>query len=143
MEQFNEFVINNWYLWLALVVIVALLAHSFVGGGVSGVKKVDPTGATTLINNNSALVLDVRSEEEFAQGHIVNAAHVPLDALANPPKTLQKHKEKPVIVVCQTGSRSGRACRELRKQEFQSLFTLSGGIVAWQNASLPLSKKKK
>lgn len=142
MEQFGEFVVNNWELFLALVVIVALLLKDVVGGKLQGIKAVGPAEATGLINHQDAVVLDIRDEGEFAQGHILNSIHVPSASLKDPPKILEKYKDKPIIVGCRSGSRSAAAGRQLRKQGFATVYNLSGGILAWQNANLPMSKNK-
>ena len=138
MEQLLTFAAQQWYLLLALVVIIAMLAHSFLGS--MGVKNVPPGEVVALINRQNATVLDVRTAEEFKQGHIINSVHIPVGLLAGRIKELERHKSQPLVVVCRTGQRSTQACSILRKHGFESLHGLSGGIAAWQSANLPLAK---
>ena len=138
MEQLLSFATQQWYLLLALVVIVAMLVHSFVGA--AGVNNVPPSEAVALINRQNAIVLDVRTDDEYKQGHIINSVHIPVGLLASRINELERHKTHPLVVICRTGQRSTQACSILRKQGFESLYGLAGGIVAWQSANLPLAK---
>ena len=101
---------------------------------------VTPHEAVMLINHTQALVLDVRENAEFAMGHIVDARHIPLNQLEGRLSELQKWKEKPIVVNCQGGKRSARACAVLRKNGFTNVSNLTGGMTAWQSAKLPVSK---
>ena len=105
-----------------------------------GVPSVTPAEAVTLINRSHALVLDVRDDAEFAGGHIADALHIPLADLESRLAELKKYKSKPVVVNCQRGARSAKACEILRKAEFSQLHNLQGGLDAWQQAKLPLVK---
>lgn len=138
MEQLLTFAAQQWYLLLALVVILAMLANSFLGS--RGVINVPPSEAVGLINRQNAVVLDVRTDDEYKQGHIINSLHIPVGLLASRINELEGHKSQPLVVVCRTGQRSTQACSILRKQGFESLHGLAGGIVAWQSANLPLAK---
>jgi rhodanese-related sulfurtransferase len=87
-------------------------------------------------------VLDVREESEYAQGHILNAVHIPLKMLSDKIGRLEKYRNRPIVASCLSGNRSGQACRVLKKNGFEKIHNLKGGISAWQNASLPLIKGK-
>ncbi len=133
-----KFVGDNIFLVAVAFVSGAMLIWPAVrraGGGAS----VSPLQATLLMNQN-ALVLDVRDAAEYEKGHMLNARNVPLGELEARAAELEKHKAKPVIVVCDTGNRSGRAAAALRKKGFEQVFTLGGGMGAWQQAGLPLEK---
>ena len=138
-QQLIEFVGNNWVLFAALIAIIALLVHNFL---VTGKGSVDPTGATDLINRKDAFVVDVRPTADYAKGHIINAVNIPMNGFKKQIATLQKHKSKPILVTCRSGSQSSTACQQLRKEGFEDVHNLRGGILAWESASLPLSKKK-
>ena len=138
MEQLNEFVSNNWELFFALVVIVALLARSYLASG--GIKSIRPLEAVGLANHNDAVFVDVRTDDEFRGGHILHALHAPLGLFDAKIKELNRYKERPLVVYCRSGSRSGRAGSLLKKQGFNEVYNLAGGVMAWQNASLPLTK---
>jgi rhodanese-related sulfurtransferase len=139
-QQLIEFVVNHWALFGALAVILGLLVHNFVLGSKG---SVDPVAATDLINHRDAMVLDVRPAADFAQGHIINSTNLPMNGLKNQMGTLQKHKDKPIVVTCRSGSQSAMACRELRKDGFAEVYNLRGGVLAWQSANLPLTRKKR
>ena len=96
--------------------------------------------AVQLINRRDALVLDVRETGDYAAGHIANAKHVPEAQLADRIKELEKHRSRPIVVSCRTGSRAPSVSGMPRKKGFTEAFALRGGIAAWQQASLPLEK---
>ncbi|MEY6432715.1 rhodanese-like domain-containing protein [Thioalkalicoccus limnaeus] len=135
-----EFIVNNWLLFLALAVILGLLTHNLIVGN-KGV--VDPLDATDLINHKDAVVVDVRPAADFAKGHIIHAINIPINGFQNQMGTLHKYRERPIVVNCRSGSQSTLACRHLRKDGFTQVHNLRGGLMAWQNAGLPLSRKKR
>ena len=141
-QQFIEFVGNHVYWFVALSVVLGLFVWSFLGDMVTGVKPLVPSEATLLINHENAVVLDVREDNEYAQGHILNSVHIPLSTLSNKMERLEKYRNRPIIASCMSGNRSGRACGVLKKNGFEKVHNLKGGIIAWQNASLPLTKGK-
>jgi rhodanese-related sulfurtransferase len=93
-----------------------------------------------LINRRDAVVIDVRDASEYAAGHITNARHIPEAQLAERLKELDRFKTRPIVVSCASGGRSARAGSVLQKHGFTEVFTLRGGIGAWQQASMPLEK---
>ncbi|MBI3344592.1 MAG: rhodanese-like domain-containing protein [Gammaproteobacteria bacterium] len=140
MQQLSTFVIAHWELFLALVIILALLLTSGLSQKMLGFKEVEPQEAVRLINQQGATVLDVREEKEFHEGHIVHAISAPLENLEARLPALEDYKDKPIIIACQTGERSARAAALLRKQGFTTPYKLAGGLRAWREAKLPLSK---
>ncbi|GAB6044014.1 rhodanese-like domain-containing protein [Endothiovibrio diazotrophicus] len=142
MEKLPEFAVNHWELVLALVVTLAFLLNNLFGARLRGYHQVGPAEATGLINHQDAVVLDVREEREFQGGHILNAIHIPVGKLAGRIDELAAHKGRPVVAVCRSGHRSASACAVLRKHGFEQVYNLGGGVLAWSNANLPLTKKK-
>jgi rhodanese-related sulfurtransferase len=140
MEQLLEFATNHALLVGAFMAVLAALIWNLVTDP-GGKHAVDPLGATALINHDDAVVLDVRSIAEFKDGHVVNSVNIPLNGLGNNLKQLEKHRDKPIVVVCKSGSRSGAAAKLLRKNGFENAKNLRGGIMAWQSASLPVKRK--
>jgi len=140
LQNLPEFILNHWFLVLALVATLALLAHNLIRGNKG---SVDPLGATDLINRREAVVIDVRPLADFAQGHIINATNLPMNGFKNQIGTLQKYKGRPIIVTCRSGSQSTLACQQLRKQGYEEVYNLRGGILAWQSANLPVTRKKR
>lgn len=136
MEFFKD---NVLLIGLALGSGIMLLLPSFKKGA-GGVPNLSTAEAINLINRNHALVLDVREDTEFASGHIVDAKHIPLAKLAERLNELNKYKDKPILVNCQRGLRSAKACEILRKAEFKQVNNLQGGLEAWLAAKLPVVK---
>ena len=105
-----------------------------------GVANLTPNEAVLLINRANAIVLDVRDDAEFAAGHIMDARHIPMAQLADRIKEIRKFQDKPVLVNCQAGVRSSKACDVLQKHEFSKIYNLQGGLNAWVQAKLPVVK---
>jgi rhodanese-related sulfurtransferase len=122
------------------VVVLGLLAYNLAVGDKG---SVDPADATSLINHRDAVVIDVRPTADFAKGHIVNAQNVPMNGFKNQIGALQRYKDGPVVVACRSGAQSAMACQQLRKAGFAEVYNLRGGVLAWQNANLPLSRKRR
>ena len=99
-----------------------------------------PAGAVQLINREKAVVVDVCETEEFAAGHVGGAKNIPLNQLEEKLPAAVKNKAVPLILVCQTGARSGRALGIAKKLGYQHVQSLGGGLGAWKTANLPLEK---
>ncbi len=135
-----QFIQNN--IWLVLIAVTSglMLIWSFIGNRVRGVKDVDCAAALQLINHKDACILDVREPDEFKGGHLLNARHIPLGKLRERIGELERYRDKPIIVVCRSGQRASTACALLGKDGFSQVYNLTGGVVAWQKASLPLER---
>ena len=140
MQQLLEFIGNHWFLFLALVVILGLLIHNLIVGGKG---SVGPLQATEMLNHRDAVVIDVRPAADYARGHIINALNIPMNGFGNQLATLNKYKGRPIIVNCRSGAQSSVACGQLRKAGFEEVYNLQGGIMAWEAANLPLTRKKR
>ena len=143
MPQLFEFVINHWDLFLALVIILFMMFSGGLTSRLRGFKEVSALEAVQLLNHDDALLLDVREDSEFKDGHIIDALHIPLGKLGERMAELEKFREKSIIVGCRSGHRSANACARLRKSGFETVFNLKGGVMAWQSAGLPLQKPTK
>ena len=134
-----RFAISNIWLIIAALVSGGMLLWPLVRLGAGG-ASVNTLEATQLINRSDALVVDVREPAEYGKGHILNARNIPLSQVDHRCAEIEKFKDKPVIVACETGNRSGAAASILRKRGFGKVFNLSGGVSAWQQAGLPVGK---
>lgn len=146
MDRLLEFSINHWDLVLALIIILAMTFGGGIMRRIRGFKEVTAVDAVTLINREHAVYVDVREDKEYAEGHIIDSIHIPLGQLTERVTELDAYKQQPVIVGCRSGSRSAMGCARLRKAGFEQVYNLKGGILAWQNANLPLEqvgKRKK
>ena len=85
-------------------------------------------------------LIDVRTPEEYAQGHIANAENVDfLDA--NFESNIASYsKQLPVYIYCKSGGRSGRASEKMKQLGFKKVYDLSGGITNWVNSGNPIIK---
>ncbi|SCU73685.1 Rhodanese-like sulfurtransferase [Cupriavidus necator] len=130
---------NNLALIALAVVSGGLLAWPAISRSTRG-KTVNTATATQLINKRGAVVVDIREPAEYAKGHLPQAKSAPLADLPSRAAGLAKDKAAPIIVVCQTGQRSGKAQAALKEAGYSEIYALEGGIAAWQQAGLPLVK---
>jgi rhodanese-related sulfurtransferase len=124
---------------------IFLIAIAFISGGmlVWPLVKSRASGpalstlqATQLINARNATIVDTRSPDEFAKGSLPNAKNVPADKIGDRMRELKK--DRPLIVVCATGSTAGRTAAQLRAGGFNEVYVLGGGLAAWREAGLPI-----
>ena len=134
-----KFVLDNIFLIAVAFVSGAMLVWPLVRRGGGG-PSVNTLEARQMINRQDALVLDVREQAEYAQSHILNSRGLPLSQIEARLGDIEKFKAKPVIVCCASGHRSNTAAALMRKHGFSSVFNLSGGFAAWQQAGLPVQK---
>lgn len=141
MQEINliKFLGDNVLLVAAALVSGTLLIWPALRRGMGG-TAISSLEATLLMNQKNALVLDVRTATEYEKGHMLNARNVPLSELEARLTELEKHKTKPVLVVCDGGNQSPRAAATLRRHGFEQVVILGGGLVAWQQAGLPLER---
>lgn len=135
MQHLSEFALNHWMLVTAFSVLLGLLVASTI----SSVGGIATQEAVSLINREGAVVVDIRSAEDFAAGHIIDAVHFPLADLPNGGEKLKKLAGKPIIVCCMSGNLAGQAARELKLQGFTQVHALKGGIGAWRAENLPIA----
>jgi rhodanese-related sulfurtransferase len=102
------------------------------------VPAISAAQARNMIDTKQThLVLDVRQPHEYQSGHISGAKLIPLNELAN--RMRQLPKDRPIIAVCRSGSRSVHATRMLTEAGYQ-VENLRGGMIAWQAAGFPTKK---
>ena len=133
-----EFLIANWLLLLTALISGGLLLWPAVKGRTGG-SSVGTVEAVRLMNREKAVMIDVSEPEEFVKGHPNGARNVPLGKLEGA-RELPSNKALPLIVVCPTGSRAGRAVTLLRKAGYERAHSLAGGLAAWREANLPVEK---
>jgi len=133
-----NFIVNNWMLISIALVSGGLLLWPVIQGAASA--GLSPTDAVQLINREKAVLVDVSETGEFAAGHIVGAKNIPLGELEAKLVAAVKNKTLPLILVCQTGARSGRALVIAKKLGYDQAQSLGGGLTAWKAASLPVEK---
>jgi len=140
MDQMLEFVSNHMLMSAAFVVVLSLIIKMELERFTSNITQVNPFEAIRQLNDQDAVVLDVRETKEFNDGHLKDALHIPLSEFKSRISELDKYKDKPVIAYCRSGSRSFSACKTLKKAGFETVSNLQGGIMAWQSQNMPVSK---
>ena len=142
MNTYLEFASNHPLIIGALMFSFFLLIFSELRRKSLGITNIEPQAAVALINAD-AVVIDLRSADAFARGHIVSAKNIPMDELDADSEKIRKLSSKPILTVCDAGMTSTRAADKLRKAGFESVYGLKGGITAWTQANLPLVTGKK
>jgi rhodanese-related sulfurtransferase len=132
-----NFFVENWLLILVAFVSGGMLVWPLVKQG--GSAAIGTAEAVRLINREKGVLIDVAEPEHYAAGHAAGARNVPLATLATT-KDLPSNKTLPLIVLCPTGARAGRAAEQLRKAGYEKAVAVSGGTAAWREASLPVEK---
>lgn len=141
MDQIIEFVGNNALLFIFFAAVVALIAVTEFRHFTRGYRDISPAEAVQLMNREDAVLLDVQSDAEIGQGRIKGARHMPMDVLKQRLKEMEKYRGRAVITYDRNGLRSPQACTLLRRNSFEKVYCLKGGLQAWQDANLPVVTK--
>ncbi len=133
-----KFIFDNWMLISIAVASGALLLWPVMKG--AAMTGLDPATAVQLINREKGVVIDVCEPGEFAAAHVGGARNIPLSQLESKLTGVVKNKTVPVILVCQSGARSGRAVAIAKKLGYEQAQSLGGGLASWKAANLPIEK---
>ena len=141
---------------MVLVLTVSLVIGVVLAGGCTAgktatletpaqiVEDVSPKEASTLIQNNQNspdfVIIDVRTPEEFTDGHIANAVNIDFYSATFRDELNKLDKSKNYLIYCQSGNRSGKARDIMGELGFQEVYNMSGGIIAWNAEGLPTIK---
>lgn len=141
MSQIIEFIGNNPLLFVAFFVTLGMLVYTEYMRLSGSSTALSPYDATQKMNEGNAVFLDVRDESEFKNGHLLNARSMPVTKLAERMHEIEKFKDKDIVVYCDNGMRTTRAIAKLKKSGLTQIFSLAGGLVAWEKANLPTVSK--
>jgi rhodanese-related sulfurtransferase len=133
-----KFIVDNWMLISIAIASGSLLLWPVVQG--AAISGLTPSGLVQLINRDKAVVIDVCEPDEYAAGHIVGSKNIPLGQLEAKLAGAVKNKALPVVLVCQSGKRSGSAVAIAKKLGYAQAQSMGGGLAAWKTASLPVEK---
>lgn len=137
LQRLLEYASHHPYLaGAAVFMAIVVLAYELRIRGRSA-AAVSPAEAVRLMNQG-ALLIDVRSADDFKAGHISGARNVPGNEITGGAKALEKHREKTLIACCESGATSGAAVRELARLGFTKVVNLRGGLAAWRQDNLPV-----
>ena len=140
LNSLFDFASRHALLAILLAVITVGLAYTEVARLFRSYKVLRPAGLTALINRENALVVDLSASSEFEKGHIPGSRNVQPSQFDPENKQLAAAKALPVVAVCRTGQASANAAKRLKQAGFEHVYWLDGGILAWQQADLPLVK---
>ncbi len=133
MDRYLEFILNHYVLSLAFAVVTFLLIQEFFDTAFKKFGSISPLLAVAKMNDSNTTVIDVREPPEFVQSHIENAINTPLSKLQEHLSKLETHKKDPILIACQTGTRSASAGKILTKAGFEQVFVITGGMQSWEN----------
>lgn len=143
MTDIAIFIQNHGVLSLSWIVIVLLIVLYELHIALTAAKALTPQQAVNLMNQQGAIVIDLRTSVEFNQGFIVNSVNIPVETLSNNSKQLQSYQDKMVILVCSNGMASKKQASELLKRHIlKNVHILARGISSWKEAGLPLNVSK-
>lgn len=142
-EQIQQFAANHTLMVVAWIALFIAVVFNLYKGATSKIKVVTNAEATQLINKQDGIIIDVRSDDEFKAGHIIDSHHLlPSEIKGNKLNTIEKYKARPIIVADNNGLTAQSLANTLAKQGFNA-HALKEGIAGWRAANLPLVKKHK
>jgi rhodanese-related sulfurtransferase len=129
------------FIWdnIFLVCVVLYCIGALLWPRIRRGSRISHTEATQLINKGKAAIIDVRGQDAYKTGHLLNAIHIPYDSLESRLARIEKLKSQPVIVICEDGRNSQKAAEFLRKSGFSQVFNLKGGMAEWKTNGLPVT----
>ncbi|MDP3743989.1 MAG: rhodanese-like domain-containing protein [Methylotenera sp.] len=126
---------SNW-----IVIGIASAVLLLAGCTPTDVASISPKAAEVMFAEQKAIIVDVREDSEWNEQHIAGAIHIPLAQVASRLAELAQHKDNTVIVQCRSGKRSAKAADLLQGAGFSKVYSLAGGIVAWDKDGLKTTK---
>jgi|SRR6478752_7013210 len=127
-------------LFLGVTSLMSLCAQEKTNIVTTVIKNVDAKEAAKLVAGGKITVLDVRTAEEFAGGHIAGATNINFMAKDFATQVGQLDRNKTYLLHCASGGRSKRCLPQLKQLGFKEIIHLDGGITAWEEAGQPVSK---
>ncbi len=138
MDQLIEFTNNNAMLVGSFSALLSYLVFTEYRTLTQKFSVISPSGAIQIMNQDDSILIDVRETNELKDAAIADFKHIPLGSVQGRLSEIDKFKDKDIIVYCRSGHRSASACRTLTKNGFEKVYNLKGGIMAWQDAQLPI-----
>lgn len=140
-HSFTQFIEENIFLVAIALGLLGAIIGVEVRRFIQKFTEITTVQAVQMINRDDAIVLDLRENHELESGTIQNAKHAAASTLTQQSEALDIDHDKPVIAFCASGARSPGICRLLAKKGFSKVYNLKGGLVAWQQAGLPIIKR--
>lgn len=136
MADFFIFISEQFILVSVLLVLIYLFIFNEKR---RGGQTLSCNQLTRLLNDDQAILIDIRDAADYKAGHIVNALHIPFNKINDRWEELLPHKNKQIVLVDKMGQHAGSAGTILRSKEFQ-VSRLGGGMAEWQGQNLPVVK---
>ena len=141
MQEYIDFARDNILMVAGFIGVLGFIIKTELSRMSRTYKQVGVNEAVNLLNKDNAVVLDVREDKEILSGTIKGARHIKLGDLTDKVDNIGNNKQDPVLVYCRSGNRSGYACQQLTKAGYEDVSNLTGGILAWESANLPVAKR--
>jgi len=122
------------------VLLVLLSFTSCLKKQVEGVQVVDVATFETKLKQPEVQLVDVRTPEEFSNGHLENAINCNIMSDEFEAQVASLDKTKPLLIYCKSGGRSAKAAERLKELGFKNITDLEGGITNWNNENMPTVK---
>jgi len=142
LHKLPQFINNHMALCALFVVLVIGLIVTQLMVLLRKYTELTPAGLTQLINRDSPLLIDLSASADFEKMHVPGARHVAMSQFDPENKDLVKARELAVVVMDKDGRNTDKAAQRLIKAGFTRVYTLGGGVLAWQQAQLPVAKGK-
>jgi len=139
-QQLLQFIQNHWALCLAFVATLAFLIFEELKGKMGGIARISPQNATILLNRENATIIDLRNQNAFSSGHIINSFNIERNGFDTHIHKIESHKNHPIILLDEADNHIAAIGTKLKKSGFTKIYLLSGGLQAWKNAQLPITK---
>ena len=135
MDKFIFFLIEHYYYSVPLFLVFILL---IVSNASKGGKKINSQELINLSNQDKAKIIDLRPSNDFSKGHITGSVNIPSNDIESRSHEIKLKDQESLILVCEMGSQSGNIGELLKKQGFNDILILRGGIGQWRMDNLPL-----
>lgn len=139
MQEIMQFVGNHQILSMAWIILLVLVIVITVKSLFSKIKSISHGEAIQQINRENAIIVDIRSRDDYRKGHIIGALNImAADIKKGNFGEFGKHKSQPVIVVCATGMTATESASQLSAVGFTKISVLKDGVAGWSSNNLPL-----
>ena len=139
MDRLIDYSTNHPFLAGGLLLMTLLVLAFELRQRGAAAAAIAPFEAIRMMNGGAVLV-DLRSANQFKDGHIEGARNVPGDQIATEPKTLERLAGKTLVLYCDSGTTTAAAQRTLEQAGAKNVFSLRGGLAAWKQENLPVVK---
>lgn len=139
MTELTQFINDQLVLVGTFAMLLGLLVFNIIGEKFKKYKDVSVNEVVSLMDDKKTTIIDVRELKERSAGFITNDTHIPLAQIKTKLDSLKKDSN--IVVYCRSGSRSAYACKQLTKANFEKVYNLKGGFMAWLKANMPIKLK--